>query len=66
MSTLWWIVLALVVQTASLADEAPATRPFRLGFTLWPADISLDGIRIAQEFAFAHGDVISAHFDGGP
>jgi hypothetical protein len=36
-----------------------------MGFTPWPADLSPEGLRMAQEFAHAHGDIISIMFIGG-
>lgn len=48
------------------ADEpAPATRPFRLGFTRWPADLTSEGVTMAEEFAHAHGDIVAVMFIGG-
>jgi hypothetical protein len=48
------------------ADPAiPATRPFHLGFTRWPSDLTTDGVRQAQDFAHAHGDIVSVMFIGG-
>ncbi|MGH7824175.1 MAG: glycosyl hydrolase 53 family protein [Candidatus Binatia bacterium] len=44
---------------------APAMRPFLMGFTPWPADLSEAGFRAAQEFAHAHGDIVSIMFIGG-
>ena len=43
----------------------PPTRPFYMGFTLWPADLSDQGIQTAQEFAYAHGDIVSIVLIGG-
>ena len=43
----------------------PATRLFLMGFTRWPADLSLDGFLTAQDFAHAHGDIVSVMFIGG-
>src|SRR5262245_47864773 len=43
----------------------PATRPFYLGFTRWPADLTPEGVRQAQDFAHAHGDIVSVMFIGG-
>jgi hypothetical protein len=40
-------------------------RPFFMGFTQWPADLTLEGVQMAQEFAEAHGDIISIMFNGG-
>ena len=42
-----------------------ATRPFLMGFTPWPADLSDDGYLIAQQFAFKHGDIVSITLVGG-
>jgi len=48
-----------------IAVEGPATRPFLMGFTLWPADLSLEGLVTAQELAYAHGDIVSVTLLGG-
>ena len=50
---------------APAAPRVPATRPFRLGFTRWPADLTLEGVRTAETFALAHGDVVSVMMIGG-
>ncbi|MGE5304507.1 MAG: glycosyl hydrolase 53 family protein [Alphaproteobacteria bacterium] len=42
-----------------------ATRPFLMGFTLWPADLTREGLAIAQRFAYAHGDLVAVTFLGG-
>jgi len=44
---------------------APQERPFRMGFTRWPADLTLAGVRLAEDFAHAHGDVVSVMMIGG-
>ncbi len=36
-----------------------------MGFTLWPADLSESGLRVAQDFAYAHGDIVSIVLIGG-
>jgi hypothetical protein len=36
-----------------------------MGFTRWPADLSLEGCLTAQDFAHAHGDIVSVMFIGG-
>jgi hypothetical protein len=56
-------LLASVVPV--LARDAAATRPFHLGFTRWPADLSLEGFLTAQDFAHEHGDIVSVCFIGG-
>ncbi len=45
--------------------RGPAARPFLMGFTRWPADLTADGIATAQAFAHAHGDIVSVQLIGG-
>ena len=49
--------------------QAPIPRPesrlFHLGFTRWPADLTLEGFLMAQDFAHEHGDLVSVMFIGG-
>ncbi len=45
--------------------EGPASRPFAMGFTSWPADLTPEGVVTAKQFADAHGDIISVMFIGG-
>lgn len=45
--------------------RGPATRPFLMGFTQWPADLSNEGVAIARDYAHAHGDIVSVMFIGG-
>ena len=49
------------------ADDppVPTTRPFLMGFTRWPADLTMEGFLTAQNFAHQHGDVVSVMFIGG-
>ena len=53
----------LAVAFAPAAD--PETRPFRMGFTRWPSDLTADGVKTAVDFAHAHGDIVSVMFIGG-
>jgi hypothetical protein len=64
------LTLAIAVPAVGLAFGSdglpnPQTRPFHLGFTRWPADLTLEGFLIAQTFAHAHGDIVSVMFIGG-
>lgn len=43
----------------------PATRSFLMGFTRWPADLTHEGIASAEDYAYAHGDIVSVPFIGG-
>jgi Glycosyl hydrolase family 53 len=52
-------------QAAVSEYVAPATRPFLMGFTQWPADLTSQGAAVARDFAAAHGDIVSVTFNGG-
>ena len=45
--------------------RGPATRSFLMGFTRWPADLTREGVAIAADYAYAHGDIVSVTFIGG-
>jgi Glycosyl hydrolase family 53 len=45
--------------------RGPATRPFLMGFTQWPADLNDEGVAIARDYARARGDIVSVMFIGG-
>jgi hypothetical protein len=45
--------------------RGPATRPFLMGFTHWPADLTDEGVAVAREYAQAHGDIVAINFIGG-
>jgi hypothetical protein len=45
--------------------RGPMTRPFLMGFTQWPADLSDEGVAVARDYAHAHGDIVSVMFIGG-
>ena len=44
---------------APIADyRGPATRPFLMGFTYWPADLTDEGVAVARDYAHARGDIV--------
>lgn len=45
--------------------RGPATRPFLMGFTPWPADLAEEAVAVARDFAHAHGDIVAVMFIGG-
>jgi hypothetical protein len=45
--------------------RGPATRPFLMGFTQWPADLTDEGMAVAREYAHAHGDIVAVMFISG-
>jgi hypothetical protein len=55
------------VETRSPAarPSGPASRPFLMGFTLWPADLTVAGSQTAQAFAYKHGDLVALSLLGG-
>jgi hypothetical protein len=36
-----------------------------MGFTLWPADLTQEGVAVAKEYAHNHGDIVAVNFIGG-
>jgi len=60
-------LIALLAVTGFSGDDrsGPSVRPFLMGFTRWPADLTLEGFLVAQDFAHAHGDIVSVMFIGG-
>ena len=51
-----FLCTAFAVWSAQAAGPIPETRPFHLGFTRWLADLTLEGVRTAVDFAHEHGD----------
>jgi hypothetical protein len=45
--------------------RGPAIRPFLMGFTQWPADLTDEGAAIAREYAHARGDIVSVMLISG-
>jgi hypothetical protein len=55
-------VIAIISLSLSAAEPS---RPFHLGFTRWPSDLTLDGMLAPERFAHEHGDIVSVMFIGG-
>jgi len=56
-------------QGAAVADAQPKTagsRPFRMGFTGFPHDISLEAIAHARAFSRENADILAHHIEGVP
>ncbi len=45
--------------------RGPAMRPFLMGFTHWPADLTDEGVAVARDYAQAHGDIVAINLIGG-
>ena len=60
-------VLAVIglAGVAAAEDPAPAVRPFRMGLSRWPADLTVESFLAAQAFAHEHGDIVSVPLTGG-
>lgn len=44
---------------------AVSRRPFRMGFTTWPMDITAEGVQASYAFIDKHADIVAVHLDGG-
>lgn len=66
---LFFLLLGSLMSLSGKSTKAQTlqieSRPFHLGFTRWPADLTLAGVKMAEDFAIAHGDLISEMFIGG-
>lgn len=61
-----WLILffAVTCMTCSKEDPEPG-RPFYLGFTPFPYDISLEAVNYSYDRIKVDGDMITHHFDNG-
>ena len=57
-------VVVVVLTSCSQEDELK-TRPFRMGFTPFPYDLSLDAVEYTYEKLQSEADIINHHFDNG-
>jgi hypothetical protein len=60
------VIAGLNQAPVSPAADEPAHRSFRMGFTAFPHDFSLEAVREAQAFARDNGDLIAHHIEGVP
>jgi hypothetical protein len=63
------LAVILLVSASSLWAQAPVAggkRTFYMGFTPFPADISLPALQEMQEFLPANSDIIAQHLEGVP
>jgi hypothetical protein len=68
-ATRWVTVLAmttLLPTSATCQEEKTATRHFRMGFTGFPHDISIEAVIQAREFSRQNADIILHHIEGVP
>ena len=59
------LLVGMCLTSSVAAEPRPETRPFHLGFTRWPADLTMEGFLTAQNFAHEHGDIVGVMFIGG-
>jgi hypothetical protein len=50
---------------STAAAQVSASRPFRMGFSTWPYDLSLEAVSWTDRAIQAHGDIIEQHFEEG-
>ena len=63
------LILGCAAPSPKDKDEPEPTlsgeRTFSMGFTRWPSEISLKGIKQADDFIAKHADLVSIMFIGG-
>ena len=60
------MVLAVVLPTSMSQDQEPVRRHFRMGFTGFPYDYSLEAVQEARNFSHKNADIIAHHIEGVP
>jgi len=59
------IILTLLLGSISQAQDSVTPRHYRLGFTPFPHEISLDAVNFTYEHIAEDADIIAHHFDDG-
>jgi len=66
MKRIFIAVITIILAGIAGADELkPTTRSFYMGFTRWPADMTIAGILTSKDFCDRHGDILEVMFNGG-
>ncbi len=60
------VALSAPMGAAQEQTAGGETRAFRMGFTPFPHDISLQALEDTREMLRADGDLVAAHFEGVP
>ncbi len=61
------VVLAVVLPTSLRSQsQEPVRRHFRMGFTGFPHDYSLEAVHEARDFSHKNADIIAHHIEGVP
>src|SRR6185503_17444343 len=53
-------------QEATTAPSVPQSRPFRMGFTAFPHDITAEAVNQTRQFVRTNADLIAHHIEGVP
>ena len=65
-----WVTLlamtTLLPTSATCQEEKTTARHFRMGFTGFPHDISIEAVIHAREFSRQNADIIAHHIEGVP
>ncbi|MFZ2654710.1 MAG: hypothetical protein WAX69_07305 [Victivallales bacterium] len=49
----------------AVAGLGVSVRSFRMGFTTWPVDATVEGVEATYAFIDKHADITAIHLDGG-
>ena len=53
-------------QNATGVSEAGQSRPFRMGFTAFPHDFTIEAVEQTRQFVRDNADLIAHHIEGVP
>ena len=66
MSKVLFCGLLIFLFVADSVEAAAKERAFRMGFTAFPHDMTLEGVTAAKNFVRDNADILSVHFEGVP
>jgi hypothetical protein len=56
----------LPAQNAAVTPASPPSRPFRMGFTAFPHDVTAEAVSQTRQFVRTNADLIAHHIEGVP
>ncbi len=60
------VFLAVMFTASTLIAQDPHARRFRMGFTPFPYDMTLQAVESTRQFLREHGDIVAFHIEGVP
>jgi hypothetical protein len=62
----WCLAAACMAAPVHAAAKPPTSRPFRMGFTPFPHDMTVEALAAVGKFVRANADIVAVHREGVP